>query len=323
MRVFISWSGERSKVVARALREWLPLVLHYVEPWLSEADIQAGDRWAHSVAGELAASNFGIVCVTSENADSPWVLFEAGALAKSLDAGKVIPLLVDLDFLELTGPLAQFQAKKLARDGMTEVVRSLQLSAADPIPVEREEKLIDLSWPMLERIVAEIPSRAARSRPRRPQGEVLEELVAIVRALDGRVGDYEALSVDLPPRAVGAATLDARGVALIMEMQRRLSEGLSDPVGPLVLASSIRERAPWLYEASVGLYRSMSGYGPDPHLAMHRFITLVESTLAGPFQELLGVDARTSALLEHEFSRYAKHFATTLVRAAESSTSSE
>ena len=34
MHVFISWSGERSKALAVALRDWLPLVLHYVEPWV-------------------------------------------------------------------------------------------------------------------------------------------------------------------------------------------------------------------------------------------------------------------------------------------------
>ena len=46
MRIFISWSGERSHQLAHALHESLPLVLHYVKPWLSQADISAGDRWA-------------------------------------------------------------------------------------------------------------------------------------------------------------------------------------------------------------------------------------------------------------------------------------
>lgn len=98
MRVFIRWSGERSRTVAQSLRDWLPLVLHYVVPWLSEADVEAGERWAQSVATELAASNFGIVCVTSENVSSPWILFEAGALTKSLETSRVIPLLLDLEF---------------------------------------------------------------------------------------------------------------------------------------------------------------------------------------------------------------------------------
>jgi hypothetical protein len=64
MKVFISWSGTRSQALAQSLRDWLPLVLHFVEPWLSEADIAAGERWAQSVAKELETCNFGIICVT-------------------------------------------------------------------------------------------------------------------------------------------------------------------------------------------------------------------------------------------------------------------
>lgn len=61
MKVFISWSGERSQALAQALRDWLPMVLYYVEPWLSHSDIEAGERWAHEVAKELEVSKFGIL----------------------------------------------------------------------------------------------------------------------------------------------------------------------------------------------------------------------------------------------------------------------
>jgi hypothetical protein len=141
MKIFISWSGERSKSLAQAFREWLPLVLHYVEPWLSEADIDAGERWAQSVAKELATSNFGIICVTSENIISPWVLFEAGALTKSLETSRVIPLLLDLELSDISGPLAQFQAKKLSRAGISEVIQSIQKASEHPIPETRAKQL--------------------------------------------------------------------------------------------------------------------------------------------------------------------------------------
>ena len=44
MKVFISWSGERSKQMAAALKEWLPTAIQYLEPWMSDTDIHAGDR---------------------------------------------------------------------------------------------------------------------------------------------------------------------------------------------------------------------------------------------------------------------------------------
>ncbi|WP_132093928.1 TIR domain-containing protein [Caulobacter sp. BK020] len=66
LKVFISWSGDRSKALAQAIHGWLPLVLHYVEPWLSQSDIDAGERWSVEVAKELSACTFGITCVTRE-----------------------------------------------------------------------------------------------------------------------------------------------------------------------------------------------------------------------------------------------------------------
>lgn len=42
MKILISWSGERSHLLAQALHEWLPLVLPYLQPW--QADISAGNR---------------------------------------------------------------------------------------------------------------------------------------------------------------------------------------------------------------------------------------------------------------------------------------
>ena len=78
MEILISWSGERSQSLARALREWLPGVLQRIAPWMSDMDIYSGSRWADELGTRLAKSNFGIDCVTPENSNAPWILFEAG-----------------------------------------------------------------------------------------------------------------------------------------------------------------------------------------------------------------------------------------------------
>ncbi|CAA7621955.1 hypothetical protein MTBLM5_420002 [Magnetospirillum sp. LM-5] len=161
MKVFISWSGTRSETLAKALREWFPLVLNYVEPWVSQSDIEAGERWGIEVAKELESSNFGVICVTRENLTSPWLLFESGALAKSMQDGRVIPLLLDLDFKEISGPLAQFQAKKAEQAGIKELVLSLNKAAAAPIPDQRLENYFRLSGAISKPISRQFP----RARP--------------------------------------------------------------------------------------------------------------------------------------------------------------
>ena len=82
MKVFLSWSGEKSRAVAEALREWLPKVLQEVEPLMSSEDISAGVRWQYLISEALEGSSVGILCVTRENQSAPWLNFEAGAIAK-------------------------------------------------------------------------------------------------------------------------------------------------------------------------------------------------------------------------------------------------
>jgi TIR domain-containing protein len=102
MKLFLSQSGERSRALGEALHHWLPLVLHYVEPWLSKANIDAGQRWFEEIGQTLSDCSFGISCLTTENLNAPWILFEAGALAKLIDTGAVVPYLLDVDFSDLT-----------------------------------------------------------------------------------------------------------------------------------------------------------------------------------------------------------------------------
>ena len=61
MKVFISWSGSRSRAAARALRDWIPCVFQNVEPWMSE-DILAGSMWLSEIMNGLKEARFGIVC---------------------------------------------------------------------------------------------------------------------------------------------------------------------------------------------------------------------------------------------------------------------
>lgn len=111
MKIFLSWSGNSSREIAKALREWIPSVIQQVEAYVSSEDIRKGARWAVEISSELEGSSFGILCIVPGNSDAPWIAFEAGALSKSLKHSHVIPLLIGVGREELSGgPLAQFQS---------------------------------------------------------------------------------------------------------------------------------------------------------------------------------------------------------------------
>jgi len=94
VNIFISWSGARSKSLAILLHDWLRAVVQRASPWMSDRDIEAGQRWNEQISLRLKDTSFGIVCLTSENLNAPWILFEAGAIAKSVDSARVVPVLL-------------------------------------------------------------------------------------------------------------------------------------------------------------------------------------------------------------------------------------
>lgn len=126
--VFLSWSKERSRMFAKALRELMNQVLsdsaftqapgsspgaHLTT--LSE-DLPKGGSWFTSLAGLLEHAHAGVICVTPENVASPWLLFEAGALIRCDVEVALFPVLLDLPAQALQGPLGLVQATSITRD---------------------------------------------------------------------------------------------------------------------------------------------------------------------------------------------------------------
>lgn len=188
MKVFISWSGALSRGVAEKLGEWLPNVLQAVDPWIS-ANIDKGARWASEVASELSNTSAGILCVTPENLEAPWLNFEAGALAKALEKTFVCPYLVGLGPTDLKGPLAQFQATEASsEDDSRRLIGTLNKALGDSaLPGPQLDKAFGMWWPELESSLKEI-QKSAETLPRaeRPQREILEEILALAREQERR-----------------------------------------------------------------------------------------------------------------------------------------
>ena len=256
MKVFISWSGERSKLLAEALREWLPLVLQYAEPWVSDKDISAGDRWAQAIAGELENSNFGIICVTPENLSSEWILFEAGALSKSMQDGKVIPLLFGLELSDISGPLAQFQAKKADQEGLMEVAKAMNKVSDSKTSNDIVKQLVPALWGNLEESISRIPDAPSSDKHMRPQTEILEELVAGVRGLNSRIRDFgsEREEREYHHRMRRYGHFHPRMFKDLMDAS--IYEE-NNPIALLMLAGMFKDDFPWLSEIITEAYREI------------------------------------------------------------------
>jgi len=248
MKTFLSWSGDQSKAYANALRDWLPLVLHFVEPWVSDADIEAGERWASEVGKELESSNFGIICIDRENVGSQWLLFEAGALSRSMQEGRVIPLLFDIEFKDISGPLAQFQAKKFEGRGVWDVVCAINKLGEAPIPDVHLKRLFEALWPDLEKAVDAIP-KSAKTTKSRPQHEVLEELVSSVRGLDMRLREVAESSGESRLKKNRMSRSIHRDMVAVMSMEP------GSPIRLMMMASLLKEELPWLYDIAAEVYR--------------------------------------------------------------------
>ncbi|KSU55460.1 hypothetical protein AS029_05460 [Microbacterium enclense] len=135
------------------------------------------------IAGELQDRDYGIVVLTRDNLNSPWVNFEAGALGKSLGLGKVAPLLVDVSRADVEGPIAQFQSTLLTeRDDMRQFVRDLALLVPG-LPEATIDTMFGAKWDELDSAVASAGVVAASPKTTRTAESMLEEVLEHVRAL--------------------------------------------------------------------------------------------------------------------------------------------
>lgn len=187
MNIFISWSGDRSRAVAEALREWLPYVLPPAAPWMSTADIDRGSRWSVEISKQLDQATVGIICLTPENIDAPWVLFEAGALSKALTRTLVCTYLFQLRPSEVQGPLSQFQATHAEKAETQKLVASINRALESAaLPDDRLNRMFEVWWPDLEQRLGAIAKVKAHPVQRRPDRDMLEEILLLSRKNDIR-----------------------------------------------------------------------------------------------------------------------------------------
>lgn len=186
MKVFISWSGDLSKEIAREFREWLPLLNKDFKPYMSDEDIEKGAQWSSHIRGELANTSFGLLILTKENVASPWLHFEAGAIVKSVDEGRVVPILFGLENYEVEQPLALFQTARFDKNDILKTIRSVNAAAGTEAAADVAiGQIFDLCWPQLHSKVQPLVARLISAQPKKSAemeyANTLRELLTLAR----------------------------------------------------------------------------------------------------------------------------------------------
>ena len=225
MNVFISWSGERSHSVAAVLRDWVMAVIQAAKPWISSADIDRGAVWMNDINARLQESTVGIFCLTEENKNAPWILFEAGAVAKGVPTSRICTLLIDLEPVAISGPLAQFNHTRAERGDMLKLVKTLNHALGDRRLEDAQlMKAFDAHWPAFEREFAAALKASPQNAPPAPAPkteDVLAEILSTVRGLAKRVNSLETLQ---PRPDVRPIDIDWLGKSIAYEEGRKLLE---------------------------------------------------------------------------------------------------
>lgn len=185
MKIFISWSGETSKQIGEAFRNWIPDVLQFAHPYFTPSDVEKGQRWSSEIAANLEESKFGLFCITAENLYAPWLMFEAGAISKSTASSRVCPLLFGVETAQLTGPLLQFQATAFSEEEVYKFISSINDMHEHPLQEGALNRAFQRWWPELNENVNNILAKPKGQKPanHRTQVEIVEEILSHVRNL--------------------------------------------------------------------------------------------------------------------------------------------
>ena len=197
MKVFISWSGERSRRVAEYLRDWLKMVIQSSDPWVSSKDIENGSWWFSTIGEQLAVSAVGILCITNENKDKPWIMFEAGAISKGQIRNRAMPFLIDIDKSEIKPPLTQLHLTSPTQEEMMQLLKTINNQNEPESKLDERvlSSTFDVLWPKFlenfERIIEETPYADQISTPPRKAEDILEEVLTSVRSLENKSNYFE------------------------------------------------------------------------------------------------------------------------------------
>jgi hypothetical protein len=211
-----------------------------VEPWISSG-IDKGARWQSEIAERLEEAKVGIVCLTSGNLTAPWILFEAGALSKT-KGSHVCTFLLDVAPADVEPPLGQFQHTLFTKDDVMKLVQTINDAVKNceerSLTDQNLVAVFDMFWPQLETQLNEIKDQPEEKPAPRPERELLEEVLEILRSQEQRIrkereekeltGAWSTIFPSLLPAEKEFSIADFNAVRTYLNVLRSSEKKVSD-----------------------------------------------------------------------------------------------
>jgi predicted nucleotide-binding protein len=249
--------------MAAALRDWLPGVLQSIEPWLSSEDTPLGSRWATDIALVLQNVDVGILCLTRENLNSPWLLYEAGALSKRLKGSLLCPYTLDLSPSDILGPLAQFQCAQANREDTYQLLRTLNsFGSKTQLSDSVLERVFEANWPWLEERIRGLTALAPPSPDRAmTTDEKLDEILRLLtQGVSTGAAAGEASAPIVPePKSGRRPRIFIGSSSLGLPIAEAIQLGLDDSAECTVWNQSVFDPSKTTIESLVDISRGFDG----------------------------------------------------------------
>jgi len=322
VKVFISWSGDTSLKVAQLLRDWLPYVINAIEPYVSSEDIDKGARWSTDIAKELEDSTFGILCVTRDNLNAPWLSFEAGALSKTMEKSFVTPFLFDIKRSEVQGPILQFQSTIIEKDDIKRLLKTLNKACGEAsIPEERLDKSFDVWYPTLETGLNQLKNEVACPGDESGEddsvhsSEILEEILELSRDNQKLLKNPDPKISDDIKQVTSSIQRILERDAIQHDRKRRNYKHISmfiDEIlhtfgnktlyGFLMGLALLRDDFPWIYDIGKELVDVLrkEGYPEEKSMAIKEFRDVLDITFNHPIMRDIYANSKDSVMFRKD-----------------------
>jgi hypothetical protein len=268
--------------------------------------IEFGREWYGEIMDKIHDATDVVALLTQHSINRPWLLYEAGVAKGKLDK-QVLGLVIGVPFeTAIRGPFAQFHNSENTEDSVTKLVLELicRNSEAEPRPeaVRDRVKVFRESLKTLGAEEETEPSDPAEAEAN-AVAKLFEEIKVMFRELPVRLQGQ--LSDSLGPRFGRRRPFHPM---MLMDMMRHLPDEDDRATSWLMLISSMRDDAPWLYEMGVEVYHAArTGDQKKLASAVATFERSLRMLRHGPMMEPF-MESKDMHMIVHELPHVAHRF---------------